>query len=465
MMIRASRDKSGEVRTIRVSLLSLNWTRVNDPRTPLGIAYIYSWLKSHRSKLPTLKIELLDYDIRGNLSDVIHGILLDSPDILGISVYAWNAESVSKITMSLRLLGFTGITVLGGPEITYGDSALVNEFPYADYFVKGEGEEAFETIVRAYSEGKTPEGDGIFSRASKDFNGFAQVKHADEIVQPHTVPELLPRISNDSFSRIQWQRGCLFRCSFCAFKFPNNFFREIHIDQVKTELYSLVETGVKHVAVLDPIFFLHKDRALQILKLAKETAPGIRFEIQPRIEHMDREILETISGMNVLLECGIQTLDMRVQREIKRLNNIEKIVENLGQMNKMGIKYEAHLIYGLPYQTLGSFLGDLDTIFNYEPSRVRVFPLSLLKGTELYDDVNTKYDGRIVFSPVFPREVISTDWINSHDILTLKSLQEIIEYHTPEENKTMGARTIFNLATQRLEESLIFTGDKRWQNA
>ncbi len=91
----------------RIALLSLNWLRPVDPRTPLSSASILEWCLRAFRVYDVIKMHLIDKDSRGNLSDVVHEILTLEPTILGIGVYAWNSDSVRKVIKSIRELYFT----------------------------------------------------------------------------------------------------------------------------------------------------------------------------------------------------------------------------------------------------------------------------------------------------------------------------------------------------------------------
>ena len=106
---------------------------------PLGIAFTYSELVKSDSLKKVIGVKLFQSNVRENMSDVLHEIIDINPLILGISVYAWNAEQVKVLLGSLAKLGYKGNIVLGGPEITYGGNELNDEFFFAHYFVKGYG--------------------------------------------------------------------------------------------------------------------------------------------------------------------------------------------------------------------------------------------------------------------------------------------------------------------------------------
>jgi radical SAM superfamily enzyme YgiQ (UPF0313 family) len=408
---------------MRIALLSLNWYRRKDPRTPLGIAYIYSVLMNLKSRYTDLDVNLLQFDTKGNLSDVLHEIMVLVPDILGISVYAWNAYQVKMIIDALRSFEYNGSIVLGGSEITYGGDELNDEFSGADYFVKGFGEQAFSDLIEGMISGNDLSIKGVYKNGDKIGNLLA-VAPTGIPNSPFSHDEIIPMISGDKFIRWQTQRGCVFRCSFCAFTIPSGNVEESDIETVRYELEKIKEIGTSSVAVLDPVFFLNKKRAIEILDLISYKLPGIKFSIQTRYEHLDTEIIAKLSSMNVKLECGLQTLDNKVQLRIKRINNREKVIDMMKELTDQKIEYETHLIYGLPEQTNQSFLSDIYTVAESGNSRLRVFPLSKLRGTEL---ANTTKDGEIYFSPFFPNEVIQTRWMTGIQILNLKKFQRRLE--------------------------------------
>ncbi len=402
-----------------ITLIGLNWYRSKDPRTPLGLAMIGAYLLDRIDFLENYSMKFFNYNIRDNLSFVVHEIIENNPKIIGIGVYVWNIKEVKDVIYALRIMGFTGKIILGGPEITYGNHKLKTEYPNVDYFVKGDGENAFLNIV-LYEAGMIDTlGEGIFTKNSINFDGFATIPDSDFIspFQNKLIQNSLIGENNDKFTRWQTQRGCLYRCSYCAF--PNGYNRmiEMEMERIENDLRFFASQGVKEVAVLDPIFFVHKERAKQILKLIKLICPDIRFEIQTRLEHLDDELLNMISDLNIALECGVQTLDPIVQREIKRISNRDTIKEKLEKINNYGIEFEVHLIYGLPKQTLDSLVKDYCFLSKYAKT-IKLFPLNRLKGTGL--DISIKDNTELQFSPIFPKEIIRTIWMDQSIILNIK---------------------------------------------
>lgn len=416
---------------LKVMLLSLGWYRRKDPRTPLGMAYIYAGLKNHFSEGESIEVFFAESDIRDNISNVIHKILVENPDVLGIGVYAWNSETVKSVLNSLRSLGYIGTIVLGGPEITYGSVELNDEFQHVQYFVKGFGESAFADIVESVRYNKEIISPGVYKRGDVIGNALADPM-IDFSSSPFSREELVSRITGDNFIRWQTQRGCVFRCSFCAFKMPNGRVANSDLETVRLELEMINKIGVKNVAVLDPIFFINQERSIKILDLIEEVTPDVNFNIQSRFEHLDSKIIEKISSLKITLECGLQTMDENVQRKIKRLNNREKVIASINSLHAHNVRFETHLIYGLPGQTIKSFLSDMRFLTDMRCNIVRIFPLSRLRGTEI--DVESS-EKDMIFSPVFPREIIQTRWMNREEVLKLKNAQIILEDRNGKLNK------------------------------
>ncbi len=409
-----------------VMLCSFNWYREKDPRTPLGMALIAAYCENHLEI--NNGISIIDTDVRDNVSMTLHQVLDDSPDILGIGVYVWNIDIVKQFLFGLRSMNFEGKIILGGPEITYGNKSLLEEFPEGDYFVRGDGEIAFTQILM-YEEGisyQLPK--GVFTRINSDFNSYCAVSSHD-IVSPFLSEKILDGIignSNKNFVRWQTQRGCVYRCSFCAF--PNGYDNFVVTDlrRIEQELQLFKQKCVKSVAVLDPIFFKDKERGMKILDLIENICPNIHFAIQSRVEHLDTQIIQKIKNLNISLEFGIQTLDKKVGREIKRVNNQSKIDLILSELRVKNIQFECHLIYGLPYQPLHSLKQDYEYLAKY-CSDIKLFPLIRLRGTGL--DIKLyqpKYSEKLVFSPLFPNEIIETQWMTRREILEIK--QEVTKW-------------------------------------
>jgi len=144
----------------------------------------------------------------------------------------------------------------------------------------------------------------------------------------------------------------------------SQFFKNRHVTQL-------------HLGGGTPTFLSDSEitRLLIILKAHFNIAPHaeLSIEIDPReislskIDHLANE------GFN-RLSIGIQDFDKRVQQLINREQNEQFIVDLVNKAKKRQFKsINLDLIYGLPTQTVDSFLYTLKKIITLSPDRLSIF--------------------------------------------------------------------------------------------
>ena len=88
-----------------IALASLNWYREKDPRTSLGIAFIGSYLLEKVTFTGSNNLHLLEYDVRDNLTQLVHQLLVINPKVIGLGVYCWNDKQTKQLLKDLRAIG------------------------------------------------------------------------------------------------------------------------------------------------------------------------------------------------------------------------------------------------------------------------------------------------------------------------------------------------------------------------
>jgi histone acetyltransferase (RNA polymerase elongator complex component) len=87
--------------------------------------------------------------------------------------------------------------------------------------------------------------------------------------------------------------------------------------------------------------------------------------------------------LDTRLEFGLQTIHAAEGAAIERKNEIEKVDRALAEVRRRDIPHEVSLIFGLPEQTLGSFLDSVRWCLERRVPVIKAFPLMLLRGTPL----------------------------------------------------------------------------------
>lgn len=195
-------------------------------------------------------------------------------------------------------------------------------------------------------------------------------------------------LPSSKFQRWETQRGCAFRCTFCQHRGTNQSVASIKDSRVEAELRFLADTKTRKVNVVDPTFNHNQVNAISILNRIHACA----LSLQTRPEKVTSKFLDAVqnSAANVTLECGVQTFEPNELKLIGRIPGTcseataKKVDKKLADIKERGIQFEVSLIYGLPHQTVDSFMRSLEKAHLSGADKVSAFPLMLLRGTELY---------------------------------------------------------------------------------
>lgn len=107
-------------------------------------------------------------------------------------------------------------------------------------------------------------------------------------------------------------------------------------------------------------------------------AAELSVEVDPR--HCSGEQLDALAAAGATrLSLGVQDLDPRVQAAVRRVQPLARVQEVVEGARARGIRgLGVDLIYGLPYQTTGSFVRTLESIVRLAPGRIAVFGFAYL---------------------------------------------------------------------------------------
>ena len=406
-----------------ILLIEFPWGRDKDPRVPLGHASILAMLQAMpeiqcRSfvkpiNAPEFKLDNVKKEILSELS-----ILGENTDI-AIGVYVWCEDVIKSILVSLRSNKFNGRIILGGPQISYSESGLERIYPEADIFVRGYGEFALAELLTK---------SGKITHTGVHFAG-------DHDLELQTVVDLdlcpspwldgVINLENQPFIRWETQRGCQFNCGFCQHKeagarLPKHKF---HFNRIEKEIELFCQNNVEDIAVLDPIFNSGK-QAVEILKQFHKNKFKGRLSLQCRAEMVTDEFIHYASMLDVRLEFGLQTIHQNEGVAVNRKNNMKRVQENIIKVSDAGIEHEVSVIYGLPEQTLTSFINTIQWCLFMKIPVIKAFPLMLLRGT---DTEKNKQNWGLVESEDSMPVVIKSDTFSHEDWLKMSKISQSLK--------------------------------------
>ena len=377
---------------LKVLLISTNFCRHDEERTPYGITCLVNAFRHGKSNG---SIDTFTYDLNGHFNEnlgkfcinyektsalIAEKIMENGCNIAAFSVFAWSDELFKNTMAILGRCKKRPLIVIGGPMVCGGLETLRKEYPSADFFIESYGEKVFANF-----------GEYLY-RAERSGNPLIkELPVFEELTSPY-LSGLIP-LKEGMTVRMELRRGCLFNCSFCRHRNPEKkVFCVGCMETHKQELMLFNAAKVRKINVLDPYFndgrADFKEISFEFLKLVKDLEITAAVSLQIRPEMLTKEYLDIAETMpNLIFEIGVQSLDEKVMREINRggYGTKEKVIEKLKEVAKRRIRTEITLIYGLPYQTAESFRNDVNSLRTLGFSKITAFPLQIYRGTEMFD--------------------------------------------------------------------------------
>ncbi|MDO5037656.1 MAG: radical SAM protein [Tissierellia bacterium] len=418
-------------------------------------------------------VDFLEFTINQEEALILEAILDRQPKYIFWSCYIWNMEKIRALSESLALIDPGLSQWLGGPEVSFDGQTFLEDMPWIQGVILGEGEVTFPKLLEA-------------------LEGERSLREVPDLVyrergRVHQTPFLNEKLPMDKMPRLDYQgedlthkilyyegmRGCPYKCSYCLSSRDNQV-RLRSTDLLKEDMGLLFRTGSRQIKFIDRTFNLDKARSLDILDFFIQEAPqGINIHFEVTLELLDPDIIHRLKkappGL-FQIEAGIQTTSPQVLDHIHRKNDLKKakeVMDSLDEAQKMHRHLD--LIIGLPGETLDTFKKSFDDVYQLGPEKIQVGFLKLLRGTELRDrapEFGIKYLNKA------PYEVLRTDSLSGRDILFLKNFAHIIEDYYDDQvfKRTNGllmalkglrpSGLFWSLTEFLKEEDLVYAGRK-----
>jgi radical SAM superfamily enzyme YgiQ (UPF0313 family) len=443
-------DKTPEQKK-RIVLLDLYWSRDKDPRVSLGHASLLAALKRDpnvdvRSLIFAVnEVQGLD-NIAATIAEHLSHDFAERID-LGIGAYIWNEDLIQKLLPRIRGMGFNGRIILGGPQISYAEGNLEKIYPLADVFVRGNGEEALCQLVSGT--GNEPIA-GVHYAGTYDSREQARAELA-ALPSPLLSGEIL--LKNQKFLRWETQRGCQFKCSFCQHRQKEDRQQTSYflMSRLSDEIEHICDMGVKEIAVLDPVFNSNIEHAIEILRHFRQREFRGRLSLQCRAELVTDQFLDALQGLDVCLEFGLQTTQKNEFLAIDRPNNMAKVDDTLKKVRERKIDHEVSLIFGLPEQTVDSFINSVAWCLERKVPVIKAFPLLLLRGTKL--DLERQKWGLKVGTETMPN-VEESNTFCRNEWLQMERISQVLsdtEYQHPSVKELLLRAKVVSINSSRFQ--------------
>lgn len=405
-----------DVLLLQLPIPQLNYGKQTG-NVPLGAAC----LKQAAEGLPGIHVDIFPESVASYLGDaaLIELILSRKPDILGFSVYCWNAERSLFIAEAIKEK-YQPKIIFGGPEITKDNRRIHSE--WVDFFVYGEGESVFTDLLRNQSR----------------WIEKSAVAGAEDLFKKRQSPYLLGFLEPDIENMIllETQRGCPYRCGYCYYGKSRDRLSFTDPDVLFQTIQWAHDRRIREVYLLDPSLNSRPDLKALLRKISRINRDK-RLEIisEIRAEGIDVELADLFAAAGFSwFEIGLQSTNPEALKIMNRPTHLKKFLTGSTFLKERGILPRIDLIAGLPGDNLNAFKQSVDFLAENDlKDDVQVFPLLVLPGTD-FRRRSIELGLNFEASPPYP--VIDTTTFSREDMLMAldyaETLFDMVLYPMPD---------------------------------
>jgi len=432
---------------------------------PINIGFIASYIKK-------IYGDRVDITLFKYADDIIKEIKSNPPDVIGLSNYSWNSN-LSEFLISLAKKHNPNIvTVQGGTNFPHDEETqkeFLSERPATDIFTILEGEKSFDNIIGRVLECNKnrnkifekeidgcvfihPDTKNIDKKIFYKGKILSRIKDLDEVPSPYLNGMMDKFFDGRLTPFIETNRGCPFTCSFCHtgadyFHKLNKFSKErvqAEIEYIGKKAGAL---GICNLHLADVNFGMYPQDQI-VAEMLLETRKKYKWP-QTLMTTTGKNSKERIMKITEILgsifevTMAMQSMSESVLSNIRRSNiKLDHMVEVNNELKKQGRTTAAELIVPLPGETKISFVNGLNNIINSSVSRVIIYTLMMLHGTQFKTPEYRKkyeyltkfrivplnfgeYDGQKVFD--YEEAGVGTKDLSFDDYLFIRTLALFVE--------------------------------------
>jgi anaerobic magnesium-protoporphyrin IX monomethyl ester cyclase len=368
---------------------------------PLGIMYLAAYLRTRFD----LDIRLVNQRESNCTNEELARQAIEfEADIVGFSSLSAFGHTLAPLTQTVRAGLPKALIVLGGPHITsFGAKALADTA--ANAAVEGEGELAFEQVIRAYFDG----GDLGHIPGLSWRNGDGEV-----LTNPGTIPPIedldslpfpaydlidlpqywrrqsMPPVPRRRYVSLLSSRGCPYHCNWCHRIFGKKF-RTHSAERITEEIqYFQRIYGVDDFEFLDDIFNLDHSRLLAFCDLLHRRNLRIKmaFPSAVRPDILTQEDVDALADAGTYFSSfALDSGSPRIQKLVGKNLNIPRFVQGVEMAVKRGIFANGFAMLGFPTETEEEMRQTIDVTCHSMLHTASFLTVTPFPNTELYDHV------------------------------------------------------------------------------
>ena len=393
-------------RLMRVLLIDTPYPFEEYPRPSLSLGYLGAVLERE-----DVDVQILDFLVAEYSSEKLRKKLEEyQPQVVGVTSSTLNYLTARQILRVCKGCDPDIVTVIGGPHVSFTAEDTLEQAPWIDIVVRGEGEETIIELIRALETGG--ELGGVMGIAFRQDRRVVLtqprpfIKDLDSLPFPawHLVP-LSKYLAIKAEVSVSTSRGCPYGCIFCCgplmmghrvrLRSPKLVVDEIEKDHK--------EVGIKEFHLIDDTFTLNHRHAQQICDEIRARNLDIELGSFSRADHLTKELLVSMreAGFTGVL-FGVESGSQKILNTIKKNITLDEIREGTKLATENGIGVFANFILGLPGETPETARESMDFGRELREKYGAIYGFHLLSpfpGSELYEKADE-----------YSIKILSGDW-------------------------------------------------------
>lgn len=338
-----------------VSLCIDNFDYYSPTCFPLGLLNISKILKNQKVEVELFDLNkfILENEVDHNnlITYVTIELVKTLPDYIGFYTRMDILPKVLVCAKKIKKLLPNTIILLGGPGVYSIEREIMNNMPFIDLIVCGEGEKIIENLFKG----------GKLNTRLQDIKGIVFKQNNNVIMTEKNDPinnlDLLPipeivktKIEEkEIFVPIEAGRGCPYCCNFCSTSlYWNRKYRVKSPKRLVEEIkYIINEYNCYKFTFIHDNLTVSENYIESLSKELKQNNLNIEWNCSARIDSMNENIIKLLkeSGCNSIF-FGIESGSEKIQKIIGKNIDLNTIIRNLELCDKYKMKTVKSFIIG-----------------------------------------------------------------------------------------------------------------------
>lgn len=380
------------------------------------------------------------------------------PDIIGFTatspffhIQKDTAEALKSIAPEIPI-------IVGGPHVSIvKEEALL---PCFDYAFVGEVEKSLPQFLGMLENGQDiSSAKGIIFRRDGESHFTGHSPWLEDMNSlPFPARHLLDMDSykigtlngRNHFTTIQGQRGCPWKCIFCASEHLNTtrIIRRTP-ENIVAEMKQVVDRyDVRHFQFYDDVLTLSREHILAVCDEIEKHGLRITFEGSTRANLVDDAMIKRMSECGLIrMSFGVETVNPEMRKTIKKKVPMKHYIEANRILNKYNVEATNTLMIGLPGETRETVNETLEFLKNSREVKQANLAITVpYPGTELYEMAISGENGIKLLSRDFSEyrrygmAVTEINGLTPKDLVNIQNEGFIAIYSAPWRWQSMWAK-------------------------